>query len=147
MESIVLGYGEQSHSYLVYSDGGFKHVRSVSRTPLSKRWRADKLQDVKFIVRDQHLERCAKAVPFLDRGAAKVDEQGYRRAPRRLELRLGDFGPAMGGHGWTEHCPKCSRARLYGWRDSVNLQHKEACRLRIGGWLATTEKGKARLEL
>ena len=53
----------------------------------------------------------------------------------------------MGGHGWTEHCPKCARARLYGWKDSVNMQHNEACRQRIEGELAKTESGKARLEL
>ena len=146
-EGLVLGYGRQSHSYLVYQDGEFKHVRSVSRMPLSKRWRADKLQEVKFTVQDQHLKRGAKAVPFVDREAPKADEQGYRRAPRRLELRQGDFDPAMGGYGWTEHCPKCSRARMYGWKDSANLQHNEACRVRIEGELAATDKGKARLDL
>lgn len=127
----MLGYGRQSHSYLVCTDGEFKYVRSVSRMPLSKRWRVDKLQEVQFTVQDQHLKRGAKAVPFVDHNALKVVEQGYRRAPRRLELRQGDFDPAIEGHGWTEHCPKCARARLYGWKDSVNLQHSEACRTRI----------------
>ena len=147
VEGLVLGYGRQSHSYLVYTDGEFKMVRSVSRMPLSKRWRTDKLQDVKFTVQDQHLKRGAKAVPFVDREAATVDEQGYRRAPRRLELRQGDFDPALGGHGWTEHCPKCDRARMYGWKDSVNLQHNEACRQGLETELAATEKGKARIAL
>ena len=123
VEGIVLGYGRQSHSYLVLADGEFKYVRSVSRMPLSRRWRVDKLQEIKFIVQDQHLKGGAKAVPFVDRDAPKADEQGYRRAPRRLELRQGDFDPAMGGHGWTEHCTKCTRAREYGWKDSVNIQH------------------------
>ena len=36
---------------------------------------------------------------------------------------------------------------LYGWEGSVNLQHNEACRTRIEAELATTVKGKARLEL
>ena len=70
------------------------------------------------------------------------------RAPRRLELRQADFDPTVGGgDGWTEHCPTCARARMYGWKDSVNLQHNEACRTRIDAELATTVKGKARLEL
>ena len=145
VEGLVLGYGRQSHSYLVYTDGEFKHVRSISRMPLSKRWRVDKLQDVKFTVQDQHLKRGARAVPFVDLEKPKVDEQGYRRAPRRLELRQGDFDPTMGGHGWTEHCPKCNRARLYGWKENVNLQHNDACRARIEAELATTAKGQARL--
>ena len=41
----------------------------------------------------------------------------------------------------------CSRARLYGWRGSVNLQHSEMCRQIIESELATTVKGQARLEL
>jgi len=147
VEGLMLGYGQQSHSYLVYVNGEFKHVRSVSRLPLSMSWRTDMLQDVKFTVQDQRTKRGAKAVPFVDREAAPADEQGYRRAPRRLELRQGDFDPAMGGHGWTEHCPKCARARLYGWKDSVNLQHNDACRARIENELMTTEKGKARVAL
>ena len=139
-EGIVLGYGRQSHSYLVLADGDFKHVRSVSRMPLSKRLRVDKLQDIKFTVQDQHLKRGARAVPFVEREATKVDEQGYRRAPRRLELRQGDFDPAMGGHEWFEHCRKCTRAREYGWKDSVNIQHNDLCRTRIEGHLAETAK-------
>ena len=147
VEGLVLGYGRQSHSYIVYIDGELKHVRSVARMPLSRRWRADKLQEMSLSVQDQHLKRGAKAVPFTDRGVPVADEQGFRRAPRRLELRQADFDPAQGGYGWTEHCPKCSRARLYGWKESTNLQHNETCRQRIEGELAMTEKGKARIAL
>ena len=86
-------------------------------------------------------------MPFTNREAAPAEEQGYRRAPRRLELRQADFDPALGGHGWTEHCPKCARARLYGWKDAVNLQHSEACRRRVGDELSKDEKGKARIAL
>ena len=147
IKGVILGYGRQSHSYAVYVDGEIKYVRSVARLPLSRRWQVDALQDVAVTVQDQHLRRGAKAVPFTDREAPRADEHGYKRAPRRLELRQADFDPTMGGFGWTEHCPKCSRARLYGWRDSVNLQHSEACRQRIEGELAATAKGQARLEL
>ena len=52
----------------------------------------------------------------------------------------------MGGLGWTEHCPKCSKARLYGWKESVNTQHSAQRRRRIDAELATTENGRARLE-
>ena len=52
----------------------------------------------------------------------------------------------MGGFGWTEHCPKCSRARMYGWRESGNTQHSLACRVRIEEELAKIELGKMRLE-
>ena len=59
VEGLVLGYGRQSHSYLVHHDGEFKQVRSVSRMPLSKRWRVDKLQEVKFTVHGSAFEcRC-----------------------------------------------------------------------------------------
>ncbi len=146
VEGLVLGYGRQSHSYLVYTEGEFKHVRSVSRLPLSKRWRSDKLQEVQFTVQDQHLKRGATAVPFVDREVPQVDGQGYRRAPRRLELRQADFDPTMGGHGWTEHCPKRDKARTYGWKESLNMQHSAQCRARIEAALAQTEREKARLE-
>ena len=60
VEGLVMGYGRQSHSYLVYVDGELKQARSVSRMPLSRRWRTDKLQDVKVAVQDQHLKRGPK---------------------------------------------------------------------------------------
>ena len=49
---------------------------------------------------------------------------------RRVEFRQNDFDPAAGGHGWTEHCPKCDRARMYGWRSAIQVQHSDACRAR-----------------
>ena len=52
----------------------------------------------------------------------------------------------MGGFGWTEHCPKCSKARTYGWKESINTQHSDQCRRRIEHELAQTEAGRARLE-
>ena len=53
----------------------------------------------------------------------------------------------MGGFGWTEHCPKCSKARLYGWKESTNIQHSEQCRKRLESELGQTEKGRERIEL
>ena len=67
-------------------------------------------------------------------------------AARRLELLQGDFDPAVGGHGWTEHCPKCDRARLYGWRSAIQMQHSDACRARIEFALEQTQRGRERLE-
>ena len=125
-------------------NGDLKYVRAVARMPLSKRWGTDKFQDVGVSAQDQHLKRGAGAVPSTDRDMPQADEPGHRRAPRKLELRQADFDPSMGGHGWTEHCPKCARARLYGWKGSINIQHSEACRQRIEAELATTETGKAR---
>ena len=37
LEGLVLGYGRQSHIYLVYIEGELKFVRSVARMPLSTR--------------------------------------------------------------------------------------------------------------
>ena len=73
------------------------------------------LQAVDVSCKGQHLPRGARAVMFLPRDGARAYEiRG--RAPKRLELRQSDLDPAMGGHGWTEHCPKCTRARRFGWK-------------------------------
>ena len=65
---------------------------------------------------------------------------------RRVEFRQNDFDPAAGGHGWTEHCPKCDHARMYGWRSAIQMQHSDACRARTGLALGQTHRGRARLE-
>ncbi len=51
----------------------------------------------------------------------------------------------MGGFGWTEHCPKCTKARDHGWKEAANSQHTAACRTRIEAELAETEQGRVRL--
>ena len=51
----------------------------------------------------------------------------------------------MGGHGWTEHCSKCMKAKDHGWKQAANSPHSDACRIRIEGELAQTERGRARL--
>ena len=127
---VVLGYGTHSNSYHVFVDGQQKLYRSIYRLSRSARWSAEKLQEVSVTFKDQHNPRGARAVPLIDRG--KEPEKPIQgRAPRRLELRQSDFDPAMGGFGWTEHCTKCTKARLYGWRQASSAMHSDACRRRI----------------
>ena len=102
---------------------------------MSARWSAKKLQEVNVTFKDQHNLRGARAVPLIEKLP-----QG--RVPRRLELRQSDFDPAMGGVGWTEHCAKCTKARLYGWRQASSAMHSDACRRRIEEALAETEQGE-----
>ena len=52
-------------------------------------------------------------VPFGTR-AGEMEYPTNSRVPTRIELRQGDFDPDMGGLGWREHCPKCTRARIHG---------------------------------
>ena len=52
----------------------------------------------------------------------------------------------LAGHGWTEHCPKCDHARLYGWRSAIQMQNSAACRARIELSLGQTHRGRERLE-
>ena len=52
----------------------------------------------------------------------------------------------MGGYGWTEHCPKCDHARMYGWRSASTAQHSTLCRARIEGELTNTARGRERLD-
>ena len=146
-DGIVLGYGRQRHSYIIFSNGTVDEYRAIHRLPLSRRWDAAKLQEVNVTPKDLHGGRGSRAVPFTNReaGAAEPPPQ-HRRAARRLELRQADFDPALGGHGWTEHCPKCTRARTYTWRESSTLQHSVGCRKRIEDLLAQTERGRERLE-
>ncbi len=143
---IVLGYGRLRHSYVVFSDGAVKEYRSIRRIPLSQRWDVSRVEEVNVSPKDVHGGRHSRAVPFTDRGTVPGEElAAQRRVPRKLELRQADFDPAMGGFGWTEHCPKCSKARLYGWKEAYNQQHSAGCRRRIEEALAQTERGRARL--
>jgi len=144
---LVLGYGRQRHSYVVYVDGAVKEYRSIHRLPLSQRWEAAQLEQVAVTPKDVHGGRGARAVPFSDREAPSDEQQQQprRRAPRQLELRQADFDPAMGGFGWTEHCPKCTKAQRYGWKKSANQQHTQACRIRMENLLAQTARGRERL--
>ena len=108
-----------------------------------------KLEDIDVTKKDIHAGRGARAVPFSRRHLEELDVEAVRvagqRGARRVELRQRDFDPALGGHGWTEHCPKCDRARLYGWRDALRMRHSEACRACIEGELATMHRGRERL--
>ena len=142
---VVLGYAAESHSYLVHVEGTVKPYRSIYRLPLSKRWSAERLQEVHVTVKDMHVPHGARVVPFEERKEEASEPTRHGRAPRKLELRQGDFDPSMGGHGWTEHCPKCTRAREYSWEQAANSQHSDACRTRIEVELAQTERGRARL--
>ncbi len=143
---IVLGYGRLRHSYLVYTDGAVKEYRSIHRIPLSQRWDVGRVEEVDITPKDVHGGRGSRAVPFTDREPVADEAASVRRRePRKLELRQADFDPAMGGFGWTEHCPKCTRARLYGWRASSNQQHSAGCRTRVEELLAQTDRGRARL--
>ena len=145
-EGVVLGYGTVSNSYCVFVDNAVRYCRSIQRMPLSRRWVAASVEAVNVSRRDLHDARGARRVPFTDRPDAPDDQPRHRRAARKLELRQGDFDPAMGGHGWTENCTKCDRARLHGWREALNMQHSSACRDRIEAELGGTELGRARLE-
>ena len=143
---IILGYGRQRHSYQVFAEGAVKEYRTVHRLPLSKRWDTERLEEVNVTPKDLHEGRGSRAVPFTERDEAAADgQQPKRRVPRQLELRQADFDPLMGGFGWTEHCPKCSKARRYGWQMASNQQHSRGCRTRLEGLLAQTERGRRRL--
>ena len=151
VEGVMLGYGTMSHSYFVWMPHlrQVKLMRSIYRLPESQRWSAEKVGDIDVTVKDQTALRGARTVPLTDRepeGAGPKEPELLRRAARRLELRQSDFDPAMGGHGWTEHCPKCDRARLHGWRSSKHSQHSAACRSRLEEALSQTKRGQERLE-
>ena len=85
-------------------------------------------------------------VPFGDREPREPEPvAGHGRQARRLDLRQADFDPAMGGLGGTEHCPKCSKARLYGWKEASSILSSAG-----RGWmgeLSQIEKGRERIEL
>ena len=120
VEGVMLGYGDVSHSYLVW----MPHMKQVR------------------LKRRESRPVLPAATP---RGTGDRTAAG-QHAARRLELRQNEFDPAAGGHGWTEHCPKCDRARLYGWRSAIQMQHSAACRTRIELALGQTHRGRERLE-
>ena len=139
-EGVFIGYGQLSHSYLVFVEGQVKLYRSVYRQPLSKRWSPTSPEGVTVIRQDVQQGRGARTVPFGDREHQADDATAPAgRQARRLELRQGDLDPAMGGFGWTEHCPKCTKARSYGWKEAQNTAHSDHCRQRIEKELCQTE--------
>ena len=148
VEGVMLGYGAMSHSYWVWLPHArqVKPMRSITRMPLSQRWSAEKLEDIDVPRKGMHAGRGARAVPFTDRAPDHSEAVRKARTARRLELRQSDFDPARGGHGWTEHCPKCNHARLHGWRSASTAQHSAACRARIEKELVNTARGRERLE-
>ena len=95
---VVLGYGAHWNSYQVFVGGLPRPYWSSYRLFMPARWSAEKLQEVNVTLKDQHHPRGARAVPFVDRDVAP-EQPVQGRAPRRLELRQGDFNPAMGGFG------------------------------------------------
>ena len=113
MAGVVLGYGAQSHTYVVFADGGIHLFRSIYRLSLPNRWSAEKLQEVNITRTGQYHPRGARVVPFGTR-AGEMEYPTNSRVPTRIELRQGDFDQDMGGLGWREHCPKCTRARIHG---------------------------------
>jgi hypothetical protein len=148
-DGIVLGFGALSHSYWVFAGGEMKLYRSVHRRPLVDRWDTSLLQRVTVSRQDLHKAREVRALPFEPaevRPEEEGEQQGKRRAAKRVELRQRDFDPAMGGHGWSEHCITCERARHRGWKNRGTNGHSAACRHRLESRLSETEDGRRRLE-
>ena len=148
-EALFVGYGKNSHSYIVYVNGSVSRYRSIQRMSLSQRWSAAKVQEVDVSVADAHHHGDtykARPVPLVDKEAEELDSTKKSRQARRVELRQADFDPSLGGYGWSESCPKCDKARQYGWRSSANQQHSAACRARIEAELSRTARGQQRLQ-
>jgi hypothetical protein len=117
VEGLLIGYGTDSHSYIVYVNGDVNQYRSIYRMPLSRRWSAEKLERMHVSRQAAHDGRGARAVPFTQHEPAEaVEEPTRRRHARRLELRQGELDPDKEGFWWTEHCPKCDKARTCGWK-------------------------------
>ena len=72
-EGIVLGYGRQRHSYIIFSNGTVDEYRAIRRLPLSRRWDAAKLQEVNVTPKDLHGGRGSRAVPFTNREAGAAE--------------------------------------------------------------------------
>ena len=79
-----MGYGTESHSYFVFVEGTVKPYRSICRLPLSRRWSAEKLHEVSVAVKDLHVSRGARVVPFEERGGVAAEPPQHTRAPRKL---------------------------------------------------------------
>ena len=100
----MLGYGDLSHSYLVWLPHvrQVRQMRSITRLPLSQSWNASKFEDIDVTKKVLHAERGARAVPFIRRHREEADVEAVRvagqRGARRLELRQSDFDPALEGH-------------------------------------------------
>ena len=113
VDCLMLGYGDISHSYFVWLPHlhQVRPMRSITRLPLSQRLGAPALEAITATKMEQHGGRGARAVLFArrqrDADKPEAERPLGRRAARRLELWQRDFDPAMGGHGWTENCPKC----------------------------------------
>ena len=147
VDAIVLGYGNTSFTYWVFDGESVAQRRSIQRKPTEEQVDAEMVEKLNITRQALHQPKEIRVVPFAERQeeAAPEAEATRRRAARKLELRQHDFDPAMGGHGWTEGCPTCSRARRHGWRNKGSGGHSVRCRARIEAKLAETATGQARL--
>ena len=87
---VVLVYGTQSHSYVVFTDGVVHVYRSFYRLPLSKRWSGEQFRGATITRKDQHHPRGGRAIPFVPSDEVR-EYDGVSRALKRLELRQTDF--------------------------------------------------------
>ena len=140
-EAIFLGYSRSSNTYIVGNSDGVIRTRSVTRRPLSERWRADALaalQATPWSIREkvqtkaQFNETAPAAGPTADTSAPAM--------PRRLRINQSD----LTAHGYTEDCQQCRHMQRYG-QARAGGQHSNACRERILKAIGSSEAGRARL--
>ncbi len=141
-EAIFLGYSKSSNTFIVGNGDGVVQTRSVTRRPLSERWRADvlaELQATPWSIRErsqprvQFREAAADAGPTADTAAPAI--------PRRLRINQRDLDE----HGYTENCQQCGHIQRYG-RARPGGQHSNVCRERIIRAIGQSDAGKLRLD-
>ena len=140
-EGVFLGYSRTSNTYIVGNSEGITKTRSITRRPLSERWRVDALAGIQatpWSIRDkaQARARFAEAAPV----AGPTAETTAPRMPKRFRINQQDVME----HGYTENCQQCDHMQRYG-RARAGGQHSNMCRERILKAIGESDAGRARL--
>lgn len=145
-EGVFLGYRSQSGEYMIGTAEGAFRTRTIKRTVLEQRWKAENINCVvgttwKPMAGEEHADDVMPAVQInMKDDTIEIERPQHREehvVPRRVYIQRKDIEK----HGATPGCPGC-RAAVSGQK-AVN--HTEACRNRIEESMKGTVKGTKRL--
>ena len=142
-EGVFIGYDRGANTFIVATDSGWVHARSISRVQASERWNSERLAKISavpgtgFERKVRHDTRFKADAP----DKAPTAENECITSIRRLRINQSDLDK----HGYHQDCPQCKHIRRHG-KARAGITHSDACRKQMIEALSQTEEGRARLQ-
>ncbi len=144
-DGVFLGYDRFSNTFMIETDDGLVHARSITRKPEADRWNTEKLSSVRTMPADARRAPRRQAEPFggpaQDRSATA---EGARPAALR-QLRINTSDLREHDHNDPD-CPQCRYLQRHG-KARPGGQHTNRCRDSLIEKMKLTERGRARLHI